>query len=241
MPAKLINPTKEAILRTIPPPATRTYKTISHGQIIDSICDNLSKEGFNVVKERYQGSHNNQIIVGHLQLDINLDKDLKFEIGFMNSYNKMKKAIVIAGSSVFICGNGHILGDGSYGNFTRKHVGNANIKIDEFIPEMVKSASDHFQVLIKQKDRMKEIELDKKVRNELIGQLYLDEALITTTQMSIIKKEFKKSSFDYGTSPTSLWQTYNNITMGLKETHPSDWLSSHQKLNKIVNEKFQLV
>lgn len=238
---RLINPSKEAILATIPPPSTKTYKTISHGQIIDTLTECLDKEGFRIKEEKYSGGINNQIVVGHLILDLELDNELKFEIGFMNSYNKMKRAVVAGGSQVRVCENGHILGDISYGAFKRKHAGTASEDIKLFIPEMVKRASEAFTYLIRQKDRMKEIEVDKAIRNELIGQLYLDDNIITDTQMSIIKKEIDNPSFNYGTGENSLWHMYNNVTLALKTSHPAKWINNHQKLNKLVTERFELV
>lgn len=236
---KLINSTKQQIISTPPPPSTRTYKTISHGEIIDRISESLDKEGFIISKEFYSGNLNNSVVRGHLQLGLAIDGDLKFEIAFLNSYDKSKRAVVVGGSQVIICENGHILGDTKYGSFKRKHSGTADQDIKIFIPEMVKSANEAFEVLIKQKERMKEIELSKKVRNELVAQLYFDDAIIADTQMSILKKEFDKSSFDYG-SPNSLWETYNHVTFAMKGSHPSKWFSNHQELNKIVNDRFQL-
>lgn len=237
---KLVKSTKEAVLATLPPQSTRTYKAISHGQIINTVLENLDKQGFKVTNESYYPSAGNSIVRGHLCLNLNLDKDLKFEIAFMNSYNKQRRAVVVGGSQVWICENGHILGSSQYGAFKRKHTGTASEDINIFIPEMIKNASDNFNILIKQKDRMKEIEITKKVRNELIGQFYLEDAILKDVQMSILRKEFEKPTFDYG-SPGSLWETYNYVTFALKETHPAEWLEKHQNLNKIVNDKFQLV
>lgn len=242
MSRKLITPTKAGILGTQPPVSTRTYKTVSHGQIIDTLSEELDKQGFIIINENYSASVNNQIINGHLQLGgLNIDSELSFEIAFINSYNKTKRAVVVAGSQVRICENGHILGDTSLGLFQKKHVGTVSDEIMKFIPDMVKAANESFSLLKKQKDRMKEIEIDRKVRNELIGQFYLDDALITDTQMSIIKREIENPSFAYNADTNSLWQLYNNVTLAMKETHPSKWIGNHQKLNKVVNDQFQLV
>jgi len=233
--------TKQDIITAQPPTSTRTYKAISHGSIINTLSEELDREGFGVTSEYYLSTANRAVVVGHLMLNVSTDSELKFEVGFLNSYNKTKRAVVAGGSQVIVCENGHILGDISYGAFKKKHVGNADVEIVEFIREMVKRAHDCFDVLIKQKNRMKEIEVSRKVRNELIGQLYLEDAIISETQISIIRKEITKSSFDYNTDPNSLWQIYNNVTVGLKSTHPSKWIQNHQSLNRIINEQFQLV
>lgn len=238
---KLLNKAKESILATQIPTSTNTYKVVSHGQIIDSISENLDKQGLKIKSERYSANSNNTIVLGHLIIDVDKDKDLKFEIAFANSYNKTKRAIVVAGSQVLICENGHILGDVSLGLFKRKHVGKVSEDLNVFIPELIKSSDESFQKLINQKEKMKEIEISAIVRNELIGQLYIDDAIISDVQMSIIRKEIQNPSFDYGCDKNSLWQLYNNITVGLKNSHPSKWISNHSSLNKIIDNKFELV
>ena len=237
---RIISHTKQDLLSVQPPASTSTYKTISHGAIIDTVYEELDKEGFVVREERFSATANRHVMNGHLILNIDTDADLKFEIAMLNSYNKTKRAIVAGGSQVFICENGHILGDTSYGCFKRKHVGTADLDIVPFIKEMVKSAGECFDKLIRQKDAMKQIEVDKKIRNELIGQLYIDDAIIADTQMSLIRDQINKPSFDYKSDGT-LWQLYNHITYGLKNSHPSKWIRNHQVLNDLVAEKFQLV
>jgi hypothetical protein len=237
---KLINPTKASILATLPPPSTRTYKTISHGAIIDTIFEELDKKGLKVINERYSSNYSHTVVNGHLELGMDSDPDLYFEIAFLNSYDKTKRAVVIAGSAVRMCDNGHILGDTSYGAFKRKHVGDASEKITLFIPEMISTADKTFDKLKRQKERMKEIDISTHIRNELVGQLYLDDAIVTDTQMSILKREIENPSFNYG-QEGSLWQLYNHVTLAMKDTHPSKWIENHQKFNKVVTDKFQLV
>lgn len=240
MPIRLEQPSKASILSTPVPKSTNTYKAVSHGQIIDLISENLDKQGLRIINEQYAANMGNQIITGHFQLGIDTDPDLFFEIAFQNSYNKMKRAVVVAGSKVRICSNGHILGDSSLGLFRKKHSGSVDVDIVSFIPEMIKSSQDRFELLSLQKKQMREIEISKAVRNELIGQLYLDEGIISDTQMSIIKKQVANPAFDYGTDGNTVWDVYNHITYGLKNTHPSDWLDNHQVLNRVIESQFEL-
>lgn len=232
--------TKQSILDTAVPVSTRTYKAISHGSIIDAIKENLDKENVHVISERYSGTLGNQIITGHMAVNYQLDNELKFEIAFMNSYNKAKRAVVVSGSEVVVCENGHILGDSSYGVFRRKHTGTADQDIKTFIPEMVKTAIEKFQVLYQQKESMKNRILDKKAINELVGQLYLEESLLKSHQLSLLKKEIELPTFDYNADPNSVWSMYNNVTYVFKQTHPSNWISVHQTLNKTITEKYAI-
>lgn len=238
---RIASTVKQDLLQVIPPPSTGTYKTITHGAIIDTLYEQLDKEGLSVVEETYSSTGNRQVMQGHMIVNLGNDNDIRCEIAFLNSYNKSRRAVVASGSNVIVCYNGHILGDTMNGVFKRKHMGTADIEIGPRITEIVKTAADNFAILVKQKERMKEIEVDKKIRNELIGQLYLDDLLVTDTQLSIIRKEIIKPTFDYSADPNSLWYLYNHITCGMKTSHPYSWIYNHQKLNEIVDTKFQLV
>lgn len=87
---------------------------------------------------------------------------------------------------------------------------------------------------------MKNIEVDKKIISELIGDLYLHEGIIRETQISIIKNEIKKPSYDYNAS-NSLWETYNHITHSLKGVHAANFIDVHGQLHEYMVDKFQLV
>ena len=92
-----------------------------------------------------------------------------------------------------------------------------------------------------ERERMKEIEVTRRTKAELIGRLYLEEQLINSTQMNIIGRELDHPTHDYG-APGSLWELYNYTTFSMKELHPSTWMQSHQRAHSFfVNEAGILV
>jgi hypothetical protein len=88
---------------------------------------------------------------------------------------------------------------------------------------------------------MKQIELSKRDKAELLGRLFLEEELISTMQMNIIAKEIEAPTFDYG-APNSVWELYQHTTYAMKETHPRMWISDHIKAhNFFINATGSLV
>ncbi len=78
---------------------------------------------------------------------------------------------------------------------------------------------------------MKQIEITKRTKAELIGRMMLEEQFITSTQLNIISRELKAPTHDYG-AKDSVWELYNYTTFAMKESHPANWMESHIKAHR---------
>jgi hypothetical protein len=116
------------------------------------------------------------------------------------------------------------------GNFKRKHTGDVQEFTPKTIEEYINTAGETFLEMQKQRDRMKEIQLSKRVQAELLGRMYIEEGFIESTQLNIIKRELMKPSFDYG-APNSLWEMYQFTTFSMRDIHPSEWMKDHLAAN----------
>jgi len=94
------------------------------------------------------------------------------------------------------------------------------------ISEQIKSAGDTFRLIQNQREAMKEIEIDGRVQAEILGRMFIEHDIITSTQLNIIKNELIKPSFDYK-AVNSLWELYQYTTFAMKELHPALWLNNH--------------
>jgi predicted solute-binding protein len=93
--------------------------------------------------------------------------------------------------------------------------------------------------MVKEKIKMKDIEITKKTTAELLGRLFIDEAIITSTQLNIIKNELEKPTHDYGASNT-VWELMNYQTYALKECAPSTWMERVSKTHKFYVNEFSI-
>ena len=221
------------------PVQTRTYKPVSHSQLIDLTLNSIEKAGFTLDKETYSAAADGQVANGRFSISNVADSEMQLQIGWQNSYNKQLTLKFAIGTRIFICQNGCVSGD--YGAFKKKHVGEIQSFTPQAITDYIKSAGDTFTLMQKQREQMKQVEITKRVKAELIGRMMLEEQFITSTQLNIMSRELKAPTHDYG-AKDSMWELYNYTTFAMKESHPANWMDSHIKAHKFfVNESGTLI
>jgi len=226
--------TKQSLIDTPVPASTRTYKAISNEQLIDLTLNSIVGAGFKLGVEKYSSARDGQISNGKFTIKSVADSDMELQIAFQNSYNKQISLKFAIGARVFVCENGMVYGD--MGAFKRKHQGD----VQEFTPtaiiEYIKRAGDVFTQMVKEKEAMKQVEVSKRTKAELIGRAVIEEEFITTTQLNIISRQLYSPEFDYG-CPNSMWELYQFCTQAMKDIHPTLWMENHMKAHKFfVNE-----
>lgn len=230
------NSTKGLILNTALPAQTRTYKPIGHGQLIDLTLEGIEKAGFTLDKETYSAAQDGQIANGRYTISNVADSEMQLQIGWQNSYNKQLTVKFAVGTRIMICQNGCVSGD--YGAFKKKHVGEVQSFTPQAIGDYIKLAGDSFKKMQQERDAMKQIEITRRTKAELIGRMMIEEQFITSTQLNIINRELKAPTHDYG-AQDSLWELYNYTTFAMKEIHPSLWMDNHIRAHKFFNEYAQ--
>lgn len=199
----------------------------------------LDKANMTVKKETYEAARDGRQGVGRYLITGSADKDMGIQVVWQNSYDKSLTVKWAIGSEVFVCGNGMVRGD--MGSFKRKHTGEAMADYKKHVGMYVTQAGELFDKMIKDRERMKEIEITKRTSAELVGRLFLEDAIITSTQLNIIKKEMEFPTFKYGKGTEgSAWQLYNHATVALKEAHPELYLKQHIELHNFFTKEFAL-
>jgi hypothetical protein len=227
------NTTKELIMNTPVPVQTRTYKPVSHSQLIDLTLNSISKAGFTLDKETYSSAVDGQVANGRFSISNVADSEMQLQIGWQNSYNKQLTLKFAIGTRILVCSNGCVSGD--FGAFKRKHVGEIQSFTPGAIVDYIAQAGEAFTIMQQQRESMKQIEITKRTKAELVGRMMLEEQFITSTQLNIISRELKAPTHDYG-AKDSLWELYNYTTFAMKESHPAQWMENHIKAHKFFNE-----
>ena len=228
------NSTKDVLLRAQVPQQTRTYKPITHQQLIDLTLESIQQAGFALDKELYSSTPDGQVANGNFTISNVSDKEMQLQIGWQNSYNKTLSLKFAIGARIFICQNGSVHGD--MGSFRKKHIGTVQEFTPAAITEYIKQAGDTFQTMQTERESMKQIEVSRRTQAELVGRLLLEEKLISTMQVNQIAAELTNPTYDYG-APGSMWELYQFTTQTMKETHPRFWINDHMQAHKFfVNE-----
>lgn len=240
MGAKTSFVTKDLVIKAPLPQHGNTYTVIPHSFVIDETLKCLASHGLRVKHELYKTTRDGQIAQGLYLLDAGHDHEMGMMFAWSNSYDKSMRFKCAVGAHVFVCLNGVVSGD--MANWKRKHTGTADQETILTIQAQISKAQSHYDQLVEDKEMLKNITLSKRKQAELLGRLFADQDVITLTQLGIVKRELEKPSFDYGVNPDSAWTLYNHLTLSLKESHPSDYLTNHQDLhNFFVTEFGQLV
>ena len=220
------------------PSETRTYKPVSHSQIIDLTLASIDSAGFKVKSQHYSATADGYVANGKYTISNVNDDEMELRIGWQNSYNKNKSLKSAISAIVIVCSNGMVHGD--HGNFRKKHSGD----IQEFTPakiqDYIKSSGEVFSLMQKDKAGMKNVQIDDSVKARLLGKLLIEDDFIKPTQANIIAREINKPTHSYN-APDSLWEFYNYTTFAMKGLHPSLWMDNHIAAHSwFVNEMGEL-
>lgn len=143
MDKKNYSTTKELLISTPIPQQTRTYKPVSHTQLIDLTLNSIHQAGFNLDKESYSSSCNGEIANGKFTISNVIDRDMQLQIGWQNSYNKQLTLKFAIGTKIFICQNGMVSGD--HGTFKKKHAGQIQTFTPSAITEYIKCSGEMYR------------------------------------------------------------------------------------------------
>jgi hypothetical protein len=240
MPIKTGFTTEEYIKKVSLPQHGKSYTVIPHGYAIDKTKECLSEAGFEIKQELYKATLDGQVAQGMYHLNYGNDSDMGLMFAWSNSYDKSRRFKCAVGGHVFVCLNGIIRGD--MASYVRKHTGSALIEAEQHIINQIANAKNHFELLVRDKDILKNIILSPAEKGTILGRLFAEQEILTLTQVGIVKREMDKPTFNYNCDPNSAWAMYNHITFALKESHPQTYLQDHEMLHEFfVNEYGQLV
>ena len=221
----------------------KSYTVISHKQVIDNTIQLLTDSGFIIQKEIYRANMDANVAQGiyHI-LPINTvdptimeEKELGMMFAWTNSYDKSTRFQCAIGAYVMVCHNGMVAGDMM--NFRRKHTGSADHDIRMQISNQIKNGEKYYKRILADRDAMRNTQLSLQEQAEIAGRLYINEDILDAAQMSCVKAELDKPSYDYQCDQENAWTFYNHVTHALKKAHPRDWLSDSQNFHDFMTAR----
>jgi hypothetical protein len=94
--------TKDVLLNAEIPAQTRTYKPVTHQQLIDLTLESIEGAGFSLDKQLYSASPDGLVANGNFTISNVADKEMQLQIGWQNSYNKTLSLKFAIGARIFI-------------------------------------------------------------------------------------------------------------------------------------------
>ncbi len=236
MPRKIKSYGRQDLIDVALPNHASTYTVISHKSVMDLSTEALEDAGFSVTAENYRATHDGNIASAIYTLNYGDDPELSMMFAWSNSYNKQMR---------FKCGVGAIhsvnntsLVCGDMGSWARKHTGSADTETKETIEEQVKLAKMYYDQLVSDKEAMKKINLDVRKQSQLLGMLFAEHDILTTEQASMIKQQMSRPTYKC-TTPGTLWEFYNFVTIALQQSHPKTWMEDQRVLHWFITDTFK--
>ena len=236
MPRKIKEYGRQDLIDVALPNHASTYTVISHKSVMDLSTKALEDAGFKITGENYRATHDGNIASAIYTLNYGDDPELSMMFAWSNSYNKQMRfkcgigAIHTTNKTTMVCGD--------MGSWARKHIGTADTETEDTIKEQVSLAKMYYNQLVSDKERMKEITLDRKKQAQLLGILFADEEILTTEQASLIRQQMSRPLHQFANN-NSLWAFYNYVTLALQQSHPKTWMEDQRVLHWFISEAFK--
>ena len=236
MPRKIKSYGRQDLIDIALPNHADSYTVISHESVMDLSTKALEDAGFSITAENYRATHDGNIASAIYTLNYGDDPELSMMFAWSNSYNKQMRfkcgvgAIHSVNSTSLVCGD--------MGSWARKHTGSADTETKETIEEQVKLAKMYYDQLVSDKEAMKKINLDVRKQAQLLGMLFAEHDILTTEQASMIKQQMSRPTYKCST-PGTLWEFYNFVTIALQQSHPKTWMEDQRVLHWFVSETFK--
>jgi hypothetical protein len=228
--------TQEYLVNAALPEATKTYTVIPHGAVISKTKEILLAKGLEIERELYRCNVGASIAQGIYHLKYGNDPDMGMMFAWSNSYDKSMRFKCSIGGYVH-SSLSSVIGS-NMGSWGRRHVGKADQEMVETVESQIGNADTYFKELVADKEAMKLIPVTEQRRAEIMGRLYLENELLTTEQLCMVKNEFNKPSFDYTGVKDSLWAMYNAIIYSLQRSHPQTWMDQQRMIHWFLCTQF---
>jgi hypothetical protein len=212
------------------------YKPVSHREIIEITENYLNAYGLSVDNKQYNTSKGGEQLIAYWRIGNKsiYNTEMSPMIGFRNSYDKSMSFGYTSGNQIIVCGNGMVRGE--LGAYKSKHIGSIRINLEDNIYSILVNAVKTFDSLKLLSDNLKEITLNKKTTAELLGRMYIDNGIINSTELNIVKRELEEPTFSDFKASTA-WSLYNHCTYALKQSHPLNSIKKHVEITKFFEEE----
>jgi hypothetical protein len=227
------------------PQETDSYKPVSHGSLIDTLEFKLLEKGLIPYQRKYFTAKNGQELHGDWILkktDQTIEQlnvgSTTVGISFINSYNKHLKLEIVPGLRVLTCGNG-AMSKTAISTFDRKHTGAVNEEFLIFIQNSLEGLDELTNMMNTILNKAKQVQINRKIMSELAGRLFIDKEIITSEQLSILKNEIYKPSFNQFV-PENVYSFYNHCTWAARNSHPSEVIDRYTGIHEFITNEFSL-
>ena len=203
------------------PTPTKTYQPVGHYQLVKSIETMANdKFGSKPETESFILARDGKQLFGTLNYKSEEDENSRISIGFRNSYDKSLAVGLVAGQEILVCSN--LCFSGDIVNY-RKHSSNVMDDLEYMINDLLSKAQLIYNSMLEHQEQMKKDNIDDVLAASLLGQMFINEEILTPTQLNIAKRHWLSGGNGKFPERTA-WSLYNSCTEALKISHASEYI-----------------
>lgn len=207
------------VFNVVVPPATNTWKPVSHRLLIDTVAAAVEKRNLRIVGEQHFLGKSGDRYFGRLrvqpdpkQTQVAVPEDYGFFIGIRNSLDKSYAGSLGFGSEVFICSNGLFSAEFI---MNRKHTPEIMTDLPRLTDEIMSRFGGHRANIQHRFDVYKHTEVSDRVAHDLIIQA-AEIGATNYRQVPTVVKQWKTPDHNSFGERKNAWRLLNAFTEAAK-------------------------
>lgn len=214
------------------PEETATYTPVSNKELVEMLHGRIADSGLKVTAERYElGREGSQMFgvmeIGQPKSSIKHKESTRL-LGFRNSYDKSMPIGFVAGANIIVCSN--LMFEGEI-KLLRKHTNRVHNDLIPLAEQAIVSIEEHYAGIVEQVEKLKQVKVNRLLAAEIVGEMFMAEEIISSTQINIIKRFWDDQKQDDQTG----WDFMNHCTEAMKVIVPHFRMQKQLALNDYIN------
>jgi len=219
--------TREQLAQYVPPPATETWKPVSHLQLVETLTQVMQDRGLFITREQF--AVQKAKLFGTFDLEWQKMEEFGAAVGFRHANDKSMPIQIAVGARVFICDNMSFLGELIH---TRKHTAKLDlgVELDSAMYRYIQGWRKLVDDIIIQKETVME---DRKAKT-LLYDIFRQKIVPLKLFHPIVEEWETQMKLE---SPTG-WLLHNCCTAHIKTLPPAPAFRATARLGKFFSSKF---
>jgi hypothetical protein len=220
--------TREELVELPVPEETRTFKPISHSDLIEKIIETLWYRRMTIVRDEYAVSQDGMKLFGLLEMDLEY-KGVRFAIGIRNSNDKSMRVAMVAGYKVTVCDNMMLQGD--FQPLLAKH--SKNFALEDGLSIACDRIQRNVGKLHGEINRKQEQVIESRDAKSLLYTAFTDGRFPISLFRAVHREFFIAPSYEEFKGST-MWSLENAFTTSFKKLNPVSQFEMTARLGKFL-------
>ena len=223
-------------LRFLPvPEETRTYKPISHWDLVNTVKRVAEEKmpNLNLVRAKYGLTKDNLRLFGVHTYHVEGYNNEGLSVAFRQGLDRIVPVSGCAGQQTFVCDNMAMSGDEM---FLRRHTGEGlQEKVENLFGSIMDGGEEKFKCITAETETMRDVEMDDDRAWELTG-LLEGRGIVNQRSKKVIMQDWVTPRYEEFAG-RNLYSYYNCLTQGLKHLPATNLIDAHSRAHKTLVER----